>query len=209
MLAVPFFLGNKGCDEGTTWEHPDVARDSDCSECHEGGMTKDTKPAWHDLTFKHEHGALVQRFRFDTKNSCNLCHTQSSCSECHQITPPANHNQFFRLRGHALQVGFDRSQCMTCHRTDFCQRCHMETKPIDHMAGFGASQNRHCLNCHYPLESYGAQRCVVCHQTSSAHMATPRRPSNVNHLPNADCRGCHTPLRHPDNGQACIICHTQ
>ena len=64
------------------------------------------------------------------ENRCSLCHTESTCAACHQDTPPDNHNNFWRLRGHGVQARVDRDSCATCHRTDFCDRCHFETRPI-------------------------------------------------------------------------------
>jgi hypothetical protein len=207
---VPFVMANKSCEEGTTWEHPEVTRNSDCNECHEEGtMSVTTAPKSHDLAWKRAHGDLMKRFKLDTKNNCMVCHNQSTCNNCHLQEQPANHNNFFRMRGHGLMIGLDRDRCMTCHRVDFCQRCHMETKPIDHTAGFGSGQNRHCIGCHFPLSSAGAQRCSVCHLSTRSHDSAPRQPANSYHMPGANCRGagCHTPLAHIDNGMACVACH--
>ena len=208
-LMLPFMMGSKGCNEGTTWVHPDASRSGDCSECHDDGMSTKTLPKGHNLAWKRNHGDLMHRFKFDSKNSCMLCHSQTSCNNCHQQEKPADHTSFFRLRGHGLMVGMNRNTCSTCHQTDFCQRCHLDTRPVDHNAGFGAGRNRHCLNCHYPLTSAGGQRCAVCHSKTPSHDLAPRQPNNSLHSTGADCRGagCHTPLRHIDNGMACVVCH--
>jgi hypothetical protein len=114
------------------------------------------------------------------------------------------------LRGHGLMTGLDRSRCMTCHRADFCDRCHSETAPVSHRGGWGEPMNRHCLQCHYPLASFGADKCAVCHKGTPSHKATPPQPSNAFHLPGANCRSCHAPLtQHPDNGMDCQVCHTK
>jgi hypothetical protein len=113
------------------------------------------------------------------------------------------------LKGHGIAVGLDRGRCMTCHRgDDFCQRCHSQTQPLDHTAAWGTPSNLHCQSCHFPITSAGGRGCAVCHTAGTpSHNKTPPKPSNALHGPSADCRSCHTPLRHPDNGMACNACH--
>lgn len=206
-MMIPM-MGNKGCEEGTKWEHEPVAKTTDCGECHEG-MSRATKPANHDIAWTKEHGSLVQRYGNRATNYCQLCHSESTCTSCHQQNAPADHTNFFRLRGHGLNLGMDRERCATCHMTESCERCHSETKPLSHNAGWGSATNRHCQNCHFPPESIGAQECNVCHKSPAVHPNTPKQPNNNKHLTGADCLSCHAPLRHPDNGQACTVCHTK
>jgi hypothetical protein len=206
---MPFLLGNKGCKKENYNPHPAVEKGVACKDCHDDGRTKETKPTWHDVIWQTEHGKNIKKLGFDIGNNCLLCHTESTCSNCHAINAPKDHNNFFRLKGHGLAMGLDRSKCSTCHRTDFCRRCHSQTRPQDHAAAFGAPLNRHCLSCHYPINSAGAQRCVVCHTGTPSHASAPKQPSNALHLPGANCRSCHIPLRHPDNGMNCIVCHTK
>ena len=74
----------------------------------------------------------------------------------------------------------DRSRCQTCHNVDFCQRCHQSSTPRDHTGSFGGPSNRHCMNCHYPVNSFGAQRCAVCHRSSPTHAADKPKEDAVN-----------------------------
>ena len=105
-------------------------------------------------------------------------------------------------------VSLDRNRCMSCHQqVDFCERCHSETRPTSHLASFGAPLNLHCNNCHFPINSAGAQECAVCHRDTPSHAAAPAQPDNALHAAGANCRSCHTPLGHPDNGMACTTCH--
>ena len=210
ILLVPFFLANKGCEKPSAFEHPPVEKGMECSSCHDDGRTRATKPVWHDIAWARNHGQQVRRFNFkpDSKTTCYLCHTESTCTSCHKQEKPRNHNEFWRLKGHGLAVGLDRSRCFVCHRgEDFCQRCHSQTQPQDHTALWGAPSDQHCLSCHFPVASAGAQRCAACHASTPSHTATPARPANSLHGASANCRDCHRPLRHPDNGAACTSCH--
>ncbi|MFH1017838.1 MAG: hypothetical protein V1798_06595 [Pseudomonadota bacterium] len=209
FLVLPFVLGNKGCEEGKNWEHVVVDRTSDCTECHEPGTSRDTKPEWHDPIFQRDHGLLIRKIGMRTGNLCTVCHTQAKCTECHMQEKPRDHTQFFRLKAHGLEVGLNRSRCMTCHQADTCEACHRETRPLSHLAAWASPSNRHCLSCHYPLGSAGAQACAVCHFTSPAHSSQPSQPSNALHSTGAECRSCHFPLHHPDNGMNCVTCHTR
>lgn len=211
-LIIPFFMGNKGCEKGSKPEHPAVGAGMECAMCHDDGRTKQTRPAWHDVAWVRNHGAAVRKLgsKPDTKTTCYLCHTESTCTSCHQQEKPRSHNEFWRRKGHGLSVGLDRTRCFACHRgADFCERCHSQTQPVDHTALWGAPSNRHCLSCHFPIGAAGAQRCAACHAGTPSHNATPARPANGLHVPTANCRDCHTPLRHPDNGMNCIVCHTR
>jgi hypothetical protein len=141
---------------------------------------------------------------------CYFCHQEGDCAQCHLQEAPLNHTAFWRLKGHAVSTSLDRSRCATCHASvDFCERCHAETKPMNHIAAWGTPRDNHCLSCHFPLASVGAQTCAVCHTGTPSHQATPSQPNNALHLAGADCRSCHTPLRHQDNGMACTSCHTK
>ena len=207
FLCLPLILSNKECNKKNSFNHPPIEKGVACKDCHEDGRTKDTMPKWHDLAWKRDHGKNIKQNGFRPEGVCYLCHTESTCTACHQEVKPKDHTQFWRLKGHGLTVGMDRSRCYACHRPDFCERCHSQTRPQDHSAGFSAPSNRHCYVCHYPLSSAGGQRCGVCHTQTPAHSRTPRQPSNSLHLPGANCRSCHSPLRHPDNGTSCTICH--
>jgi hypothetical protein len=209
LMIIPL-LGNKACEKAASFEHPVVPKETECKECHEDGRDAKTKPAGHDLAWERDHGKFIQRYGFKPQTNCTLCHTESQCTTCHQQEKPKDHNEFWRLKSHGLAVGLDRSQCYTCHRgPDFCQRCHAQTQPLDHSAAWGAPSNRHCLNCHFPLTSAGAERCAVCHTGTPSHSSAPNQPANALHVTGANCRSCHSPLRHPDNGMSCTVCHAR
>jgi hypothetical protein len=182
-----------------------------CESCH-SEIRQDRPPKSHTPGFKRTHGRMARDGDLDTiPKDCALCHKKSDCDTCHRAEAPANHTNFFRLRGHAALASIDRDRCRICHTTDSCFLCHQHTKPRNHVGTFGSPFNRHCVSCHLPLESSEEQGCVVCHKSSPGHAMAPPRPANAVHMTSdpAACRTCHTPatLRHPDNGQSCLLCH--
>jgi hypothetical protein len=182
-----------------------------CESCH-SEIRQDRPPASHVAGWKKAHGRMARDGELDTlPKDCALCHRKSDCDMCHRAEMPTNHTNFFRLRGHASLASIDRDRCRVCHTTDSCFLCHQHTKPRNHTGTWGSPFDRHCNSCHLPLESVEDQGCVVCHKHSPGHASAPMRPANAVHMtsdPNA-CRVCHTPatLRHPDNGQSCLLCH--
>lgn len=224
LLLLPFLVGNKGCEQrDATWgnsknlvapwaeDHKNIDAETRCVDCHDDIKSSKSIPKNHTDRWMKDHGGFLwKKYAFRSQNVCSLCHQESWCAKCHQQEPPTDHNQFWRIKGHGLEVGLNRSRCMTCHQSDFCERCHSQTQPQNHSGGWGAPTQLHCLNCHYPIQSAGAQNCNVCHTSTPSHTAgTPKQPNNALHAPGANCRSCHLPtLRHPDNGMSCTVCHT-
>lgn len=201
-------MGAKGCENGEGFQHPAVEKGVECAACHDDGRTIATPPPGHDLAWEKNHGKLIQQKGLKPDSTCLICHNESQCTSCHQQEPPKNHTHYWRLKGHGVSVGMDRSRCTTCHRgADFCERCHSETEPLNHTAAWGAPTNRHCLNCHFPVNSVGGQQCFACHRSTPSHDDTPAQPENGLHVPGADCRSCHSPVGHPDSGASCTTCH--
>ncbi|MBU0504858.1 MAG: hypothetical protein ABII18_02535 [bacterium] len=220
IVLLPFLLANKDCQRSTTWGktkqivasslatgHPEIDVDTACTDCHDD-ISK-TKPANHKMSWEREHGKIDQlQFGYQVQSLCYKCHNESTCSQCHEQNKPKNHTQHFRLKGHGVMVGLDRSACTTCHKADFCDRCHSQTSPASHNALWGSTQNRHCVNCHLPLTGSTAEQCSVCHAGTPSHASATAQPANGFHAPGADCRSCHVPLtQHADNGTDCETCH--
>jgi len=177
---------------------------SDCAACHAEIRTGAAPPS-HRANWTRYHGTLVRGRASERLDQCALCHQPADCTNCHKIELPANHNNYWRRRGHGLTASMDRDSCATCHESDSCQRCHDEIRPMSHVGMWGEPRDRHCLACHEPLRS---NSCVACHAATPSHdQATPLPPD---HLPGMDCRSCHgqgQPLPHEDNGQTCTSCH--
>jgi hypothetical protein len=186
--------------------HQSRGMQTGCATCHPA-IRQDAKPSTHSGTWTLRHGAVARSGSDRTADRCEACHTPTGCASCHETTMPRSHTNEWRRGGHGLTAGLDRSGCATCHKPDTCTSCHAETPPRSHTAGWGAPSDRHCMTCHFPLQSQG---CVVCHKGTPSHDAAPPKPPG--HNPAANCRLCHTPasdhqVPHVDNGDNCNICH--
>ncbi|HEX5050726.1 MAG TPA: cytochrome c3 family protein [Planctomycetota bacterium] len=177
---------------------------SECSTCHQQ-LRVDFPPDSHLFQWKKMHGRTVRAHGSGTANDCSLCHTEATCTTCHQSEMPDNHDNYFRRRAHGLLARMDRQNCAACHRSDSCDTCHQETRPMNHMGSFSSTLNTHCLSCHLPVQN---SECFTCHRGTPSHdLATPKPPD---HTPGMNCRQCHgmgQPLPHVDKGDDCNICH--
>lgn len=186
-----------------------VPEKNECATCHQV-LRKDVAPESHRVAWLQEHGRMARLGGLDPLPAdCSICHTRSSCDECHRAVPPRNHTNLFRVHGHAAMASIDREGCLICHQNDSCVQCHEQAVPRSHRGGFGSPFNRHCLGCHLPLESGGQEGCAVCHRAAPSHALAPPRPGNAAHMTmnSNSCRECHNPMPHPDNGQSCLLCH--
>lgn len=184
--------------------HEERGRVDSCSVCH-SEIDERWAPPSHDVAWTMLHGSASRDVHPPSASDCMLCHTRSSCTECHQSTPPANHDEYFRLRGHGVFADLSRESCDTCHRSDSCIQCHETARPISHHAAFGSPRNGHCVTCHFPVSGEG---CSTCHRGTPSHALAPPQPPG--HIPGANCRLCHgagAPLPHADDGSACALCH--
>ena len=186
--------------------HESKGMPTTCASCHTE-IDENWAPPEHAHEWRALHGAVYRSQPETNSGRCTLCHTESSCTACHQQEAPQSHNNYWRRRGHGVASSIDRSSCATCHRTDFCDRCHAEATPLSHMGMWGSTQNNHCQVCHFPLNDTS---CIVCHKGTPSHgLAAPRPPPP--HPPaGSNCRQCHgitAPLPHPDPGIDCNFCH--
>ncbi len=219
LILLPLLLANKECQRDITWgdiskdlvapwaaDHKDIDPDTKCADCHDGRGTR-SRPKSHDANWIKEHSLVYQKYGYKNQNVCVLCHQESQCVKCHQQEVPANHTQFWRMKGHGSMTAIDRNRCAVCHRgSDFCERCHAQTTPQNHTAGWGGTTDNHCYTCHEPITSAGAQGCNVCHRETPSHEKSPAMPALPFHYIGSNCKSCHTP-RHPDNGTSCTSCH--
>jgi hypothetical protein len=178
---------------------------NECADCHTY-IDEDWEPESHHHNWTRAHGPVARGECLRVADNCELCHTESTCVNCHLEEPPVSHNSFFRHRGHGLLAQMDRQSCATCHTADSCEQCHSEALPQNHVGAFGGTQSNHCVTCHFPLQNEG---CVTCHKATPSHLSTPKPPG---HHPLMVCRSCHgnTPtavLPHADKGDDCNLCH--
>jgi hypothetical protein len=182
---------------------------NDCEDCHREIRT-DRAPKSHNVGWKRAHGRMASMGDLDPlPKDCALCHNRSDCDTCHRAEAPQDHTNLFRLSGHGIAAAIDRDRCQVCHTTDSCFLCHQQMKPRNHRGTWGSPFDRHCYSCHLPLEGTDDQGCYVCHKSAPAHAQAPMRPANAPHMTtdSNQCRACHTPAPHPDNGQSCLLCH--
>lgn len=141
--------------------------DADCQSCHTV-----SKPKSHDLSWIEYHGAELNHASGD---ACHLCHTESSCDQCHQLQQyaPKTHQADYLL-AHGYDVRFGSKDCSTCHSlSDDCLRCHIDQQamPMDHNYPNWATSDggMHseaamdevdvCQSCHLPDDP----TCLRCH----------------------------------------------
>ncbi len=185
----------------------DAVDDGGCVGCHEG-IDQDWTPLTHNNSWEFTHGAMSEldgNCPDTARNDCSLCHTTNECNSCHQSQEPRDHTEAWRVRGHGFSATMDRDRCITCHREDSCVRCHQESVPVTHGGIWGGDTSAHCVSCHLPLgEDDG---CYTCHRNSNSHFTAQPNPGGAHPGQSSDCRSCHFPLDHFDNGQDCTICH--
>jgi hypothetical protein len=183
---------------------------NECASCHVR-TRRDRMPPDHAMGWLQKHGREARVGRFDTMpRDCTMCHERSSCDECHRSEKPRNHNSLWRHRGHAAMASIQRENCTVCHTTDSCALCHQQMTPRNHRGTWGSPFDRHCYGCHLPLGGSSRDGCVVCHKGQpQGHAMAPPRPADPSHATSdpGQCRTCHVPMPHPDNGQTCLFCH--
>lgn len=131
------------------------------------------------------HGSFVDLNRNEVGQhgtACYVCHDRNDCIECHSSSPPRDHTNFWRMRGHGLEAAGNRERCLRCHRQDYCVRCHNETAPRTHTGNW---EQRHCTWCHFDGGLIPADNCVVCHRTAP-HTSAPHIVRG-----SLECRRCH------------------
>jgi cytochrome c3-like protein len=183
--------------------HEEQQAPNDCALCHPT-IGPDQKPDNHDRLWGTLHGQIARQDDPQTlSEDCSLCHSQNECTTCHRAEAPRDHLQSWRRGGgHGIAAALDRTRCQTCHEVQSCDSCHQTARPRSHRSMWGSPRSTHCYGCHEPVSSQG---CGVCHRGTPSHDAAPRQPSW--HTPDMQCRQCHTPLRHADDGTSCNRCH--
>lgn len=161
-----------------------------CAVCHQDMDTR-TPPPSHRMDWTHRHGAYGRQ----PDAVCSVCHSATSCRECHQVTEPASHNNLWRLQTHGINAAWDRTRCLVCHQEEFCTACHAETAPQSHSAGW---RDRHCFQCHTSKER--GTGCALCHEGTIETHPNPH-PAGWR---SSHCTSCH--VGSPEAGQ-CAVCH--
>lgn len=128
-----------------------------CAACHHNQAPADH--GHHFRTRGHGIAAAIDRAR------CATCHTQDSCTQCHQTTRPRSH-----------RAGFGETanrHCVGCHlpvQDNGCAACHPSTPSHDLATPLPASHlpSMNCRACHgagQPLpHPDGGHVCTACHR---------------------------------------------
>jgi len=145
---------------------------ADCLMCHE--QVQQLRPLTHGALWDRNHGAWAR----DDEPTCALCHTQTTCQECHagDNVRPRSHPLNFAFE-HAAEARGNELECATCHQeADFCASCHRAQKvlPRSHSrvgwvresdggqhAIDGVFEIESCIACH--SDGPNAPTCAACH----------------------------------------------
>lgn len=154
------------------------------------------------VTFQHKEHSSLFGFR------CVDCHSQESCTSCHDWRKSAAAPERSQAEVHAL--------CNACHAQDPCAKCH-DTKE---RAGFTHNrtgwplnpyhQRLDCWSCHPRGKDFKRvnRMCASCHGAWSPenfqHAVTGMRLDEMHS--GLDCTQCHKD-RHYDADPTCSDCH--
>jgi hypothetical protein len=199
----------------------DAARDARrCDACHRDLDDTGTLPQshlTHDGDWMREHGTRAA----SSGDSCQSCHRDSFCAECHgQTVPvlpatqhfadsfsPSVHRAGFTAR-HALEARADPGSCSTCHQPARCASCHLangvagDGRRSPHPAGWvglsvsdnahGRAARRDPSSCASCHDGAGEALCIGCHKVGGVG-GTPHPPGWSSRLTLAalPCRLCH------------------
>lgn len=137
-----------------------------CYLCH----TENEKlvPENHIASWKVDHGLYSE-----SDNSCQNCHTESYCIDCHQgenLSSQTHPADFIITHGMSFQVR--ELDCETCHQSvDYCVECHVQVNyvvPVNHRVEDWTGRKHAeearmnfetCSVCHVS----GEDRCSDCH----------------------------------------------
>lgn len=149
-----------------------------CLDCHSGGgidadlstrnYQRDYVPRSHRTDFLSLHPIKA----LDNPQSCNRCHDQSYCNECHSRFPkgslrikshlmlgPNGQKYTAGIQEHSTEARRNLQSCQTCHpEGDVCIQCHSSGKTNPHPRNWNSIKNNYkdragsrvCTKCHLP-----------------------------------------------------------
>ena len=178
-VAVPISDGHAACMQ--CHEHAENYANAACKTCHTDLSQYPLRPQTqltHEGDFLRRHSAAATA----AGQSCNACHEQNFCLDCHAKTTGAPVNIKFAdrpdrrfihrndwLGRHAVEAKGDPASCQKCHATSSCETCHTQ----EHVgAGFATAKNPHPSTWNLPgsggdFHGDEARRninsCAACH----------------------------------------------
>ncbi len=165
-----------------------IAQGSTCDDCHgqQGHTTKNTRPTMASCLRCHDgtkasaacvtcHRTVAQsiagvitdtrfgKVRLANKPTCEGCHAQTSCDNCHGIRMPHPDN-FADPKLHARPAAFSGKDkvCYRCHTFQDCEKCHQpfgsHVPDWEHAHQTYPRNTSWCAGCHKT-----PYFCSVCH----------------------------------------------
>ncbi len=153
---------------------PTAWKDSDCRTCHVSNKPADHYAGWIPI-----HGMELLSLSM-SDNNCSVCHTESSCNDCHvnQQVEPRNHANNYMLN-HGFDARIGVTDCGSCHDMIIdCYTCHNQhdAMPLDHS-----------------LPNWSGAQLVDGGEHGQSAMDTPMV-----------CKSCHI----QENEATCMRCHS-
>lgn len=150
-----------------------------------GVMLETRSPESHaSLFFMEAHPSLAS----SDDRSCQMCHVQTFCVECHDAAPDGGYHPSGFMARHAADAFSRASDCANCHSAQvFCRECHSEGG-LTSAGRLGGGYHdggpvwllRHgqaarqglesCASCHKQTD------CVQCHGVLGAFKVSPHGP---------------------------------
>lgn len=158
--------------------------------------------------------------------SCQQCHTESGCSECHsRVAPMVNARLFPEAversllhRGdwrstHAMEARADGDTCARCHQTNYCVKCHQQNGLT---AGVAGGRVPHPPGWTTPGGAFHGdearlriETCAACHDQGAASSCVQcHKVGGIGGNPHPAGWSKQHPNRSIASQSMCQVCHT-
>lgn len=212
-----------GCQ--TCHEHKDQIAAGRCEACHVDLHRYRLEPV---ASFTHG-GNYVKLHGRDARSatdSCQKCHEQTFCTDCHAATVSTRieikqseqvDRDFIHrndwLGRHSLEAAADQTTCRRCHGSTFCVGCHtaqnLTETSVDprspHPPGFSWPGSP---NNHGPLARRDIARCASCHdQGPRSNCITCHSVGGIGGDPHPPGFSDHHSAAEARQNGMCLYCH--
>ncbi|MCK5689795.1 hypothetical protein KAI87_11025 [Myxococcota bacterium] len=205
--------------------HQEEYDQAKCLHCHPSFQRKPLEAV---AEFSHEGGWMGKHGMMARSEgaSCEQCHTQSMCAECHssvhpdlpsrlypeKVNEPLMHRGDF-ITTHGMEARLEGDSCMRCHKTHECSECHTHhgvggehATHNPHPAGWmnrattefhGREARIHIQSCAACHDQGAASNCVECHAVGRGTAGSPHPVGWEDKHSHDDIAG----------NSACLPCH--